>query len=117
MEKRRIGRTDLNVTTFSFGGAGIGNLYKPVSRDMAEAVLEASWEAGIRFFNTAPRYGHRLSERRLGDFLRDKPRDSYVLSTKVGRLLTPLRGRKMGDHGFADPLPFEQEYDYSYDVW
>ncbi|SEQ67211.1 D-threo-aldose 1-dehydrogenase, partial [Faunimonas pinastri] len=63
----------------------------------------------------APRYGHGLSERRLGDFLRDKPRDSYVLSTKVGRLLTPLKGRTMGDYGFVDPLPFEQEYDYSYD--
>jgi D-threo-aldose 1-dehydrogenase len=115
MDKRRIGRTDLEVTTVSFGGAGIGNLYKPVSRDEAEAVLDASWTAGIRYFDTAPRYGHGLSERRLGDFLRDKPRDSYVLSTKVGRLLTPLRGREMGDYGFAEPLPFEQEYDYSYD--
>jgi D-threo-aldose 1-dehydrogenase len=115
MEKRRIGRTDLEVTTVSFGGAGIGNLYKPVSRDDVDAVLGASWDAGIRFFDTAPRYGHGLSERRLGDFLRDKPRDSYVLSTKVGRLLTPLRGRQMGDYGFADPLPFEQEYNYSYD--
>ena len=115
MEKRQVGRTGLDVTTVSFGGAGIGNLYKPVGRDEVETVLDACWEAGIRFFDTAPRYGHGLSERRLGDFLRAKPRESYVLSTKVGRLLTPLRGREMGDYGFAEPLPFEQEYDYSYD--
>lgn len=112
---RKLGRSGLEVTTVSFGGAGIGNLYKPVSRDMAEAVLDASWQAGIRFFDTAPRYGHGLSERRLGDVLREKDRSSFVLSTKVGRLLTPLRGRQMSDYGFADPLPFEQEYDYSYD--
>lgn len=115
MSMRQIGKTSLEVTTVSFGGAGIGNLYKPVSRDEAETVLDASWNAGIRFFDTAPRYGHGHSERRLGDFLRDKPRDSYVLSTKVGRLLTPLRDRQMSDYGFAEPLPFEQEYDYSYD--
>ena len=115
MKTRQLGSTGLNVSTASFGGAGIGNLYKPVSNVEAEAVLQASWEAGIRFFDTAPRYGHGLSERRLGDFLRCKPRDSFVLSTKVGRLLTPLRGRPMSDYGFADPLPFEQEYDYSYD--
>lgn len=115
LSSRQIGKNGLAVSTVSFGGSGIGNLYKPVSREQAEAVLQSSWNAGIRFFDTAPRYGHGLSERRLGDFLRDKPRDSYVLSTKVGRLLTPLRGRQMSDYGFADPLPFEQEYDYSYD--
>jgi D-threo-aldose 1-dehydrogenase len=115
MEKRPLGRSGLDVTTISFGGGGIGNLFKPATREDAMAVLDGSWHAGIRFFDTAPRYGHGLSERRLGDFLRDKPRDSYVLSTKVGRMLTPLRGRTMTDYGFADPLPFEQEYDYSYD--
>ena len=115
MKKRKIGRTGLEVTEISFGGTGIGNLYKPVSREDSEVVFDASWDAGIRLFDTAPRYGHGLSERRLGDFLREKPRDSYTLATKVGRLLTPLRGRQMGDYGFADPLPFEQEYDYTYD--
>ncbi|NGP16435.1 aldo/keto reductase [Devosia aurantiaca] len=115
MQTRPLGRTGLDVTAISFGGGGIGNLFKPATRDDAEATLHGSWDAGIRFFDTAPRYGHGLSERRLGDFLRQKPRDSYVLSTKVGRLLTPLRGRTMTDYGFTDPLPFEQEYDYSYD--
>jgi D-threo-aldose 1-dehydrogenase len=93
MGKRRIGRNGLDVMTVGFDGAGIGSLYKPVGRDEVEAVLGASWDAGICFFDTAPRYGHGLSERRLGDFLRSKPRDNYVPSTKVGRLLTPLRGR------------------------
>jgi D-threo-aldose 1-dehydrogenase len=112
---RPLGRTGLDVTTISFGGASIGNLYRAVSNEAAHETLQAAWDAGIRFFDTAPRYGHGLSERRLGDFLRDKPRDSYVISTKVGRILTPLRGRVMGDYGFVDVLPFEQEYDYSYD--
>jgi D-threo-aldose 1-dehydrogenase len=114
-ERRPLGRTGLSVTLTSLGGASLGNLYKPVPEAEAQATLAAAWDAGIRFFDTAPRYGHGLSERRMGDFLRQKPRRSYVLSTKVGRLLTPLRGRTMGDYGFADPLPFEQEYDYSYD--
>ncbi|MDQ0435878.1 D-threo-aldose 1-dehydrogenase [Kaistia dalseonensis] len=112
---RPLGRTGLDVTALSFGGASIGNLYQAVTNQAAHETLQAAWDAGIRFFDTAPRYGHGLSERRLGDFLRDKPRDSYVLSTKVGRILTPLRGRVMGDYGFVDVLPFEQEYDYSYD--
>ncbi|MCX5493321.1 aldo/keto reductase [Kaistia dalseonensis] len=115
MATRPLGRTGLDVTALSFGGASIGNLYQAVTNQAAHETLQAAWDAGIRFFDTAPRYGHGLSERRLGDFLRDKPRDSYVLSTKVGRILTPLRGRVMGDYGFVDVLPFEQEYDYSYD--
>ncbi|ODT66433.1 MAG: pyridoxal 4-dehydrogenase [Pelagibacterium sp. SCN 63-23] len=112
---RPLGGTGLTCTAASFGAAGIGNLYKAVSSDQAASVLGAAWDCGIRYFDTAPRYGHGLSERRLGDFLRSKPRDSYLISTKVGRLLTPLRGRQPVDHGFVDPLPFAQEYDYSYD--
>jgi D-threo-aldose 1-dehydrogenase len=114
-EKRPFGRTGLDLTLAGFGGTGIGNIFSAISTADAWETMEAAWSAGIRFFDTAPRYGHGLSERRLGDFLRTKPRESYVLSTKVGRLLTPLRGRTMTDYGFADPLPFEQEYDYSYD--
>lgn len=115
LAQRPLGTSGLDVTILSFGGAGIGNLYTAVSDAAAHDTLQAAWDAGIRFFDTAPRYGHGLSERRLGDFLRTKPRDSYVLSSKVGRLLTPLRGRQMGFYGFVDVLPFEQEYDYSYD--
>jgi D-threo-aldose 1-dehydrogenase len=113
--QRPIGRTALSVTAAGFGGAGIGNLYRPVPLADAQGALALAWERGIRCFDTAPFYGFGLSERRVGDFLRDKPRDSFVLSTKVGRLLEPLKGRPVPDHGFADPLPFAPVYDYSYD--
>jgi D-threo-aldose 1-dehydrogenase len=72
-----------------FGAASIGNLYRAVSDEAAFEALNAAWDAGIRYFDTAPHYGLGLSERRLGAFLREKPRDEYVLSTKVGRLLVP----------------------------
>jgi len=115
MKKRRIGATDLEVTEYSFGGASLGNLYQAVSRDDAMDAMDAAWSAGMRFFDTAPHYGFGLSERRFGDFLRHKPRDSYVLSTKVGRLLHPVPEDQVPKLGFVDPLPFKLEYDYSYD--
>jgi D-threo-aldose 1-dehydrogenase len=115
MKTRRIGKTALEVTEYSFGGASLGNLYEVVSRDNAMAALDAAWNAGLRYFDTAPHYGFGLSERRFGDYLRGKPRDSYVLSTKVGRLLHPVPEDQVPDLGFVDPLPFRLEYDYSYD--
>jgi D-threo-aldose 1-dehydrogenase len=115
MKKRRIGKTALEVTEFGFGGASLGNLYEAISRDNAMAALDAAWSAGMRYFDTAPHYGFGLSERRFGDYLRAKPRDSYVLSTKVGRLLKPVPEDQVPDLGFVDPLPFKLEYDYSYD--
>jgi D-threo-aldose 1-dehydrogenase len=115
MKTRRIGKTALEVTEYSFGGASLGNLYEAVSRENAMAVLDAAWTSGMRYFDTAPHYGFGLSERRFGDYLRTKPRDSYVLSTKVGRLLHPVPEDQVPDLGFVDPLPFKLEYDYSYD--
>ncbi|MDI6025793.1 aldo/keto reductase [Corticibacterium sp. UT-5YL-CI-8] len=115
MKKRRIGTTGLEITEIGFGGASLGNLYQAVSNPDAEAVLDAAWEAGIRYFDTAPHYGFGLSERRFGDYLRSKPRDSYALSTKVGRLLRPVPEDQVPKVGFVDPLPFKLEYDYSYD--
>ena len=115
MKCRRLGRTKLEITEVGLGGTAIGNLYRPASREDAEATLEAAWDAGIRYFDTAPFYGFGLSERRIGDFLRGKPRDSYVLSTKVGRLLRAVPEDQVPDHGYADPLPFTVDYDYSYD--
>ncbi|GAB3880580.1 aldo/keto reductase [Kibdelosporangium lantanae] len=106
----------IDLTTFGFGAAGIGNLYTEVTDADAEAALEAAWEAGVRYFDTAPHYGLGLSERRLGKFLADKPRDEYVLSTKVGRLLEPvdLPGLDL-DNGFAVPRRYQRVYDYSAD--
>jgi D-threo-aldose 1-dehydrogenase len=86
---RRIGHSPVYVTELSFGGAAIGNLYTEVSEQDARAAVDAAWAGGIRTFDTAPHYGLGLSERRLGDALRHRPRDEYVVSTKVGRLLYP----------------------------
>jgi len=115
MNKRRVGTTALEVTEISFGGAAIGGLYRACPREAAMATLETAWNAGLRYFDTAPFYGFGLSERRTGDFLRDKPRSSYVLSTKVGRLFRPVPQDQVPDHSYVDPLPFALDYDYSYD--
>lgn len=97
----------------SFGCASIAGLFKPVSLQDSHDVLTTAWEAGIRYFDTAPHYGHGVSERRLGDFLRDK--DGWVLSTKVGRILTPDQNPPNVVNGFHSALPFKQEFDFSYD--
>lgn len=115
MRKRRIGTTALEVTEVGFGGAAIGGLYRACPREIAMETLAGAWDAGMRYFDTAPHYGFGLSERRLGDFLRDKPRGDYVLSTKVGRLLTPVPEDQVPDLGYVEPLPFRVDYDYSYD--
>src|SRR6185436_14840236 len=82
-----LGRTGLNVTRLGFGGASIGGLFSAVSDADAHATLRRAWDLGIRLFDTAPLYGYGASERRFGAALRDEPRDSFVLSTKVGRLV------------------------------
>lgn len=115
MNKRRIGQTRLETSEIGFGGASLGGLYRSCPRETAMETLQSAWDAGIRYFDTAPFYGFGLSERRFGDFLRDKPRDDYVLSTKVGRLLRPVPEADVPDHGYVDPLPFAVDYDYSYD--
>lgn len=86
-ERVRLGRTDLQVTRLGLGTAPLGGLYREVPDEQAEALLEHAWAAGLRFFDTAPLYGHGLAERRLGAALRRRPRDEVVLATKVGRLL------------------------------
>lgn len=113
MKTRMLGDTGLSLTEFGFGGGGIGNLYRPVTRDAAMATMQAAWDSGIRYFDTAPFYGHGLSERRMGDFLRD--RQGWVLSTKVGKLLSPASYDQVPDHGFAEPLPFAIDFEYSGD--
>ncbi|KFG06140.1 aldo/keto reductase, partial [Streptomyces scabiei] len=89
MHHRKIQRTSVAVTELGFGASVIGNLYRETSADDASAVVDAAWDAGIRYFDTAPHYGLGLSERRLGAALRDRPRGEYVVSSKVGRLLVP----------------------------
>ncbi|WP_276119634.1 aldo/keto reductase [Pararhizobium qamdonense] len=115
MNVRKIGQTDLSVTEYSFGTAPLGGMYRACPRETAMETLEAAWSAGLRFIDTAPWYGFGLAERRVGDFLHDKPKGSYVLSTKVGRLQRPVADDQVPSYGFVDPLPFETDYDYSYD--
>lgn len=113
METRRIGTTDVEVTEVAFGCASIGNLYHEVSEMAARDVLQAAWDAGIRYFDTAPHYGRGLSEERLGRFL--KGRDGYVLSTKVGRVLSPAKSPIAQADGFVNPAQNDVRYDYSGD--
>lgn len=112
-EQRLLGSTAVAVTRLGFGAASLGNLYRRIDDDTARATAVTAWEQGIRYFDTAPHYGFGLSERRLGDVLRE--REGYVLSTKVGRLLAP-RPRAEDKYGFRSPMPFEPVYDYSYDA-
>lgn len=114
MKTNRVGQTDVSVTEVSFGCASIGNLYREVSDTQAQEVLDAAWGGGIRYFDTAPHYGRGLSEQRLGRFLASVPRDSHVISTKVGRVLTPGQPQAKAD-GFINPLPNDVHYDYSGD--
>jgi D-threo-aldose 1-dehydrogenase len=86
-KKRRLGRTSCFVTELGMGTAPLGGLYTPVSEEVALETLEAAWASGVRLFDTAPLYGNGLSERLLGSFLKFKPREEYVLATKVGRRL------------------------------
>ena len=88
-ERRRLGRSAVEVTALGFGGAPLGNLFAPVAADDARRAVAAAYDAGLRYFDTAPLYGHGLSEERMGEVLRARPRAEYVLSTKVGRLLEP----------------------------
>lgn len=113
---RTIGTTGLALSRIGFGGAPVGDLRRAPSDAEARALLQAAWDAGIRYFDTAPMYGTGLSERRIGDFLRDKPRDDYVLSTKVGRLLVPDRAHALQVYGGdRRAMPFRVRFDYSYD--
>jgi D-threo-aldose 1-dehydrogenase len=95
------------------GGAPLGNLFRAITDDDAGRLIDRAFEAGVRYFDTAPHYGHGRSERRMGDALRAKARDEYLLSTKVGRLLEPRADAPRDQHGYVDTLPFVQRYDYS----
>jgi D-threo-aldose 1-dehydrogenase len=103
-------------TELGFGAAPLGNLFRPWSEAEAQAVLAAQWDAGIRYIDTAPLYGLGLSETRINHFLRGKPRNEYVISTKVGRLLEVCPpSERTGIGKFFDTPSRREVYDYSYD--
>lgn len=106
----------LTVSRLGYGAANVGNLFRELSGDESWAILEAAWDSGIRYFDTAPHYGLGLSERRLGAFLQTKPRHEYVLSTKVGRLLRPNPDHDGGldtANDFHVPDDLQRVWDFS----
>ena len=112
----RIGNGGIEFTELGFGSAPLGNLYRAVSDSDAQAVLEAAWESGCRYYDTAPLYGLGLAETRLNMFLRGKRRDDYVVTTKAGRLLEVCKPEERTGIGKFFETPTRREvFDYSYD--
>lgn len=112
----RLKNGGIHFTELGFGTAPLGNLYRAVSDEDAHDVLQAAWDSGCRYFDTAPLYGLGLSETRVGNFLRSKPRDEYVISTKAGRLLRVCPpDQRTGIGKFFDTPNRQEVYDYSYD--
>lgn len=108
-EEVPVGRTDVSVTHLGFGSASIAGLFTAVLESDATTMIEHAWDMGVRYFDTAPLYGYGQAERRLGSVLRQHPRDSYVLSTKVGRLLRPATAEQLAEpsqfHDVPDDRP------------
>jgi D-threo-aldose 1-dehydrogenase len=115
LARRAIGRTGLEVTCLGLGGAPLGDFSAHIPTPRALATVEAAYDGGVRLYDTAPLYGHGLSEHRFGHVLREKPRDEFVLSTKVGRLLSAEAPEKIDRGWFTGGLNFDVRYDYSYD--
>ena len=113
--KIRFGRIDLEGTEFGFGAAPVGNLFREIDEQTSGAMFQHSWDSGVRYFDTAPMYGHGLSELRTGQSLRWKNRDEMILSSKVGRLLRPTRRQDIGFASWTNAAPFSMKFDYSYD--
>ena len=114
-ERRKINKTNLSLPTFGMGTAHLGELYGRVEEHIAQATFEAAWGSGVRYFDTAPWYGRGLAEHRLGAFLRTKPRNEFLVTTKVGRTLhRPLQPKNFDRAPWQGGLNFEVKFDYSY---
>jgi len=111
----QLGRSGVQLTAMGFGGAPIGNYREPSSDGDSAEMVSHAWELGARFFDTAPLYGHGLSEYRLGYALRAYPRTDYAIATKVGRVVGRSANGTASNDSYVDTPPFEAEYDYSYD--
>lgn len=113
-----LGGSGVRVSALGFGGAVIGNLYREVSEATAAETVAAAWDAGIRYFDTAPHYGLGLAERRLGAALAGRARHEFSVSTKVGRILEPVPNPGRAHDaagGFAVPADFARRWDFSAD--
>ncbi|MDB5586695.1 MAG: hypothetical protein JWP26_1665 [Devosia sp.] len=115
-DRRRVGRTALELPVFGFGAAHLGELYQKLSEAQSDATLEAAWDIGVRAYDTAAWYGRGLSEHRLGGFLRTRPRDQFTINTKVGRILIrPADPASFSTAPWTGGLPFDVVFDYTYD--
>jgi D-threo-aldose 1-dehydrogenase len=113
---RPLGRTGVQLSQLGFGGAPLGDLFVRMTEADAQATLQAAWESGIRYYDTAPWYGRGQSEHRFGRFLYQRPRGDFVLSTKVGRVLKAPAHPERFETGFwSGGLHFDHVFDYSYD--
>ena len=116
IRQREIGSTGSSVTEFGLGTAPLGDLFVALSEEEAQGVLQAAWDVGVRYYDTSPFYGNGKSEHRVGHFLRQQPRDEFVLSTKVGRVFKAARDPNCFENDdFVGALPFDFTVDYSYD--
>ena len=115
LKTRNLGRTNVRVTELGLGTAPLGELFDKVEDDEAAAIIGAAWDGGVRYFDTSPWYGRGLAEHSLGRALHRKPRDQYVISTKIGRVLR----RPLGPNAIKDQwlggLEFQTVFDYGYD--
>jgi len=115
-QTRPLGRSGIALPILGFGCAPLGGMLRATPQDDALTTLACAWDLGFRHFDVAPQYGHGLAEHRLGLGLRDKPRDDWLLSTKVGRLLRPRRTDSSPPAMWVGALPFDVVFDYSYDA-
>jgi len=117
LPRRRVGKTRLEVTTLGLGGAPMGGFRATISDAEAVGLTDTAYELGVRYFDTSPFYGYGRSELRMGAALREKPRDDYVLSTKIGRILHAMKpGEKPPTDFRENGLPgFAPVFDYTYD--
>ncbi len=113
--KNKFGRVDLQVSAFGFGTAPIGNIFREIDEATSDGMIQHAWDAGISYYDTAPMYGHGLSELRTGYSLRWKNRDDFVLSSKVGRILKPARKQDINYEPWTNAGRFTMHFDYSYD--
>ena len=112
----RLGNGGLRFTRLGMGTAPLGNLYSAISDEEARGTLEAAWDGGMRYFDTAPQYGLGTAERRLGRFLFERREQPFVLSTKVGRLLRLCApDQRLGIGKFFEVPSRQEQFDYSYD--
>src|ERR1700687_4439928 len=113
-QRAPLGRTALTVTRFRLGTAPLAGLFEAADEDTALAAIERAWEDGIRFYDTAPLYGHGLAETRLGRVLQQRPRDEFILASKVGRLLRAGVPPEPGQ-AFRGTPPVNPIFDFSYE--